>query len=236
MLEKPMNLKLLSGGAANGLVSALTPAFTAKTGLGIAGDFGAVGSMRERFESGEAADMLILTRAIIDQLAAEGLVVKRSVTDLGRVVTGIARRSGNRVVDVCSPDTLKTALTGADAIYFPDPQKATAGIHFAKVIDRLGITETVKRRFRLYPNGQTAMAAMAAGDDLNPIGCTQITEILNTEGVDYVGDLPAELGLITIYTAAVSTSAEHADAARRLIALLSAAGASELRQAIGFRR
>lgn len=229
-----MDLKILSGGAANGLVTAVTPAFSAESGLSLNGDFGAVGGMRDRFLGGEEVDLLILTRKIIDALAAEGLVVAETVADLGRVVTGVARRSGSPAEDLSTPEALRAALTGADAIYFPDPVKATAGIHFASVMDRLGITDEVKDRFRLFPNGQTAMAAMASDVEANPIGCTQITEILNTPGVDYMGDLPGDLGLATVYTAAVTTRAVHPKAARTLIAHLTAPEAAALRQRIGF--
>ncbi len=66
------NLRILSGGAANGLVTALTASFTQATGLGVSGDFGAVGGMRDRVVQGEAVDLIILTRATVDQLAASG--------------------------------------------------------------------------------------------------------------------------------------------------------------------
>ena len=41
-------LNILSGGAAQGLVGSLAPAFKAQTGLDIAGEFGAVGAMADK--------------------------------------------------------------------------------------------------------------------------------------------------------------------------------------------
>ena len=79
---------------------------------------------------------------------------------------------------------LRAALLGADAIYFPDPKLATAGIHFAKVLDRLGIGRDVTMRLRPYPNGATAMRALAGARSERPIGCTQVTEILSDAGRD----------------------------------------------------
>ena len=130
-------------------------------------------------------------------------------------------------------DSLRAALLAADAIYFPDPKLATAGIHFAKVLDRLGIREAVADRLRPYPNGATAMREMAAAQG-RPIGCTQVTEILNTPGVTLVAPLPREFELATIYTAAVATRAASPDAARRLVALLSGASTRALRERAGF--
>jgi molybdate transport system substrate-binding protein len=79
-----------------------------------------------------------------------------------------------------------------------------------------------------------AMAAMAAGGDANPIGCTQVTEILNTAGVTYAGDLPEPYGLSTTYTAGISTQSRQADAAAALIEMLSASYSEALRVASGF--
>ena len=69
------------------------------------------------------------------------------------------RRSGDgRVLEITSDPTpevadavsLRTALLMAEGIYFPDPVKATAGIHFASVVDRLGIRHEVEARFRTF--------------------------------------------------------------------------------------
>lgn len=228
------DLRILSGGAANGLVSALTGRFKDETGLGISGDFGAVGGMRDRVLAGEAVELVILTKAILDELAESGHVVAETVTDLGRVVTGIAVRDGMPRPDVSTGDGLREALRAADGIYFPNPAQATAGIHFAGVMRALGIFGEVAHILHSYPNGQTAMAALAASDDLSPLGCTQITEILNTPGVVYAGDLPVGYGLETTYTAGITTWASRPDAARALIRVLTAPDAAEVRSRVGF--
>jgi len=116
-------------------------------------------------------------------------------------------------------DALATALLSADAIYFPDPAKATAGIHFRNVLERLGILERVQGRIRNYPNGAATMRAMAEAEG-QPIGCTQATEIRATPGVRLVGPLPAGLDLVTVYAGAVDARAADGDAARRFLASL----------------
>jgi molybdate transport system substrate-binding protein len=74
--------------------------------------------------------------------------------------------------------------------------------------------------------------AQAAGPGL--IGCTQVTEILSTPGVELVAPLPKEFELATVYTAAVCARATQPQAARDLIRLLVSADAAALRQACGF--
>ena len=132
-------------------------------------------------------------------------------------------------------EALRAALLAADAIYFPDPQQATAGIHFAKVLDQLGIGEEVAARLQPFPNGATAMRALAASTSARPIGCTQVTEILSTPGVDRRRRrCPPGFELATVYTAAVAANAAEPVHARRLAALLTGEAAREARTRAGF--
>jgi molybdate transport system substrate-binding protein len=228
-----MQLKILSGGAANGLVSALSSQFKSETGADIDGTFGAVGAMRDKLIGGASADMVILTAALIAGLTKAGHVVAGSAADLGAVATGVAVRSHDPAPAIGDADALRAALCAADDIYFPDPRLATAGIHFAKVLERLGIAEEVASRLRTFPNGQTAMAALADAGG-RPIGCTQVTEILNTKGVTLVGNLPADFTLATVYTIGICAKAQSADLARRFAALLTGEASRDLRRGLGF--
>jgi len=89
-------LTLLSGGAAQGLVGALAPAFEAETGCRIEGEFGAVGAMAAKLRAGAPADLLILTAALIAELTREGRVVEGSAADVGTVLTAVAVRPATR--------------------------------------------------------------------------------------------------------------------------------------------
>jgi molybdate transport system substrate-binding protein len=229
-----MQLQVLSGGAAQGLVAALASQFKAETGCDIVGTFGAVGAMRDALLAGAPADLLILTAALIAELTRAGHVTAGSAADIGVVRTAIAMRAGDRAPPVGDAAALRSALLGADAIYFPDPTLATAGIHFSKVLDALGIGRDVVMRLRPYPNGATAMRALAGARSDSPIGCTQVTEILNTPGVTLVGPLPKEFELATVYTAGVCTRAAMPDQARRLAALLSGEASRAVRERAGF--
>jgi molybdate transport system substrate-binding protein len=143
-------------------------------------------------------------------------------------------RRGQAHPDVSTAEALKAALLAADAIYFPDAVRSTAGIHFAGVIRELGIHDELQPRFRTFPNGATAMREMAAHDAPRLIGCTQVTEINYTEGVELVAPLPARFELATVYTAAVNARATEAALAARFIAMLAGAEARALREAGGF--
>lgn len=228
------SLHLLSGGAAQGLVRQLQAAFEANSSLKLDATFGAVGAMKQRLLDGAPCDVLILTQALIDGLVQSGQVRAGSDRKLGIVKTGIAVKAGTPWPEVDTADRLRQALRKATGIYFPDPQLATAGIHFMKVLNELGIASEVAERLRPFPNGATAMKAMAACDDPQVIGCTQVTEILITEGIDLVADLPPVFELATVYTAAVCTASAHPQAAVQFIEQLVSPAHAGLRQQGGF--
>ena len=227
-------LNLLSGGAAQGLVKALQDDFSAAAGATLQARFGAVGAMKEALLAGEPCDVMIVTAAMVDGLVGEGRLRAEGRADLGRVRTGIAVKTGTPHPDVSTAAALKAALLAADGVYFPDPVRATAGIHFANVLRQLGIHEQMAPRFCTYPAGAIAMRELAAARDGVLIGCTQVTEIKYTEGVDFVGLLPPEFELATVYTAAVADGTAQPALAQAFIALLAGAEARALREAGGF--
>ena len=227
-------LHLLCAGAAQGLVKALQERFRIDSGAELQRRFGAVGAMQELLRAAEPCDVMVVTAAMVDTLVADGLLRGDTRAPLGRVRTGIAVRSGEARPDVSSPEALKAALLGADAIYFPDPERATAGIHFANVMRQLGIHETLQARFRTYPSGAISMRELAATDAPRLIGCTQVTEINYTEGVQLVAPLPQRFELATTYTAAVGARAAQPELAARFIALLTGPASLALRAAGAF--
>jgi molybdate transport system substrate-binding protein len=232
--EVVATLRLLSGGAAQGLVAAVTAKFTAQTGWSVDGEFGAVGVMAKKLRDGAAVDVMILTAALIDDLAHEGLVVASSTRAIGVVVTAVAVRSGDASPAIGDEAALRAALLAADAIYVPDIVASTAGIHVANVLHQLGVRDQVQQRLKIFPNGATAMRELARSTAQRPIGCTQATEIIATEGLKLVGALPEACALATVYSAAVTTRAADAEVTKALIEILVASEQREVREQAGF--
>jgi molybdate transport system substrate-binding protein len=227
-------LHVLSAGAAQGLVEALAPQFLAETGVALRTTFGAVGAIREKLLAGDRCDALILTAAMIDQLSTSGHVVAATRAALGRVRTGIGIRTGDALPDITSRAALERSLRAATDIFLPDPQRATAGIHFTRVLNQLGIHADVAPRLRPYPNGATAMHALAQSHGSMPIGCTQISEINYTEGVTAVGPLPKEFELATVYSIAICADAQQPEMAQRFARTLCGREADSVRAKAGF--
>lgn len=227
-------LKILSGGAAHGLVESVTAQFREKTGLELEGEFGAVGVMAGKLRAGVQADLVVLTAATVADLVRENLVTAASVRDIGRVETALAVRAGDPPVVAGDAEALRATFLAADAIFVPDTTTSTAGIHVASVLAKLGIADQVAERLRIFPNGATAMRNLAAATAARPIGCTQSTEIIATEGVILSGSLPQGYDLATVYTAAIAARADKAEPAQVLIDLLTGARQHELRTRAGF--
>ena len=228
------SLSVLSGGAAQGLVASIATKFNAQTGLDLAGEFGAVGAMAQKLRQGMPTDIVILTAALVAKLVEEKLVVASSIADVGLVETALAVRQRDPLLMVRDEADLRRALLASDAIFVPDTEVSTAGIHVAKVLAQIGIADAIAPRLRIYPNGATAMRHLAASDALSPIGCTQSTEIISTEGIVLSGSLPPGCGLSTMYMAGVTTRAANPRHARVLIDLLTNADQRELRSRAGF--
>lgn len=224
-------MNILSAGAAKGLLQTIA----AREGIDFTGEFGAVGAIKESLLAGAPCDVIVLTAAMIADLVAADVVDSASVIPLGRVHTGVALLASSTPTHINSVASLRELCANASKIYFPDPVRATAGIHCLKVLASLGFVPSHEDRFATFPSGAIAMRAMAdAGDagEAEAIGITQCSEILYTDGVQYAGPLPEPYALSTVYTAAIIRDAKNAPEARRLLeALRAPANVGIVRQA-----
>jgi molybdate transport system substrate-binding protein len=198
-------------------------------------NFGAVRTMYDYFVTGVPCDLLLLTRAQIDELDAAGCIVQGSVTDVGHVKTGIAIRADAKInPDIHDAASLKATLAGASSLYCPDMKQSTAGLHVLNMLKELGIWEEMKGRISEHPNGATAMRMMDSSNDENSLGCTQVTEILYTPSVRLVGLLPKGFELSTVYSIAVPKRSTEPEAALAAIAKLCGPASLTQRGLAGF--
>ena len=227
-------LKVLSGGAAEGLIKVLAPQFEKLTGFAIEGNYGAVGTMAGLLRGGADADIVVLTSAVLDRLSEDKLLRSGTPGNIGIVETAIAVRTNEHAPPIGSADAVRDAFLQADAIFVPDTKASTAGIHIAKVFVQLGVADRIASRLREIPNGATAMRNLASFDGVHGIGCTQTTEILITPGLHLAGPLPKELALATLYAAAITARSNNLPVAEKLIGLLTADANRDIRTKAGF--
>src|SRR2546428_6555786 len=81
----------------------------------------------------------------MDALAKSNHVVAGTRADIAKTAIGVAVRAGAPQPDISTVDAFKRALLEARSIVNLDPASgATSGIHFASVLERLGLAEAVK--------------------------------------------------------------------------------------------
>ncbi len=224
-------VRVLSGGAVKAALTELAEAWGRETGNRVTITYATTGAALQKLAGGEAADVVVLAAEAIDQLAARGAVVVGTVTDVARVGIGVAVREGAPKPDISTPEAVKQTVLAAKSVAYMDPSKGgTSGIHFTKVMEAMGIAAAVKSKAVLVDTGYAA-ERVATGEAEMVVH--QISEILPVKGVTLVGPLPREIQKVTVYTAAVTTKSEAQNAARELIAYLTAPAARPKFAAVG---
>jgi len=211
-------VRLLSAGAVKPVVPGLIETFQKETGHTVKIDYETAGGVKRKIEAGEKFDVMIATDTVVDALMKSKHVVDGTRTDLAKTAIGVAVKEGAPKPDISTVDAFKRAILEARSIVYNDPAiGATSGIHFASVLQRLGIADQVKPKSVLWKGGYAAEAIVNGQAEL----CVhQISELLPVKGVTVVGPLPAELNKLTVYSGSVLSSATTPDAARALLSYL----------------
>jgi len=211
-------IKVLSAGAMKSMVTELAESFRQETGHTVTITAGTAGEIRQKVVSGEWTDVVIVTDTVLEQLATPGLIVADTRVDIARTAIGVAVRQGAPLPDISTTEAFKQSILAAKSLVYTDPARgATSGMHFAAVLQRLGIADAVKGKTVLWPGGYAAEALVTGQAEL----CVhQISEILPVKGVTLVGPLPKELQKLTTYSAAVASLATTPEVARAFVAYL----------------
>jgi molybdate transport system substrate-binding protein len=116
-------LKVVASVALASALNELTPAFERATGNKLAIDYGL---------AGEAADVVILTRPMMEELQKQDKFMPGSLVNVGGTAVAMVARAGSPRPDINSVDALKHALQSAKSIVYADPAKGgLSGVYFA---------------------------------------------------------------------------------------------------------
>ena len=222
------HLNILSTLAVQGAMPALSASYEKLTGMGVVIEFAPTNGLMARIEAGERADVAILTREGVDQLAERGVLRGDSVVDVVRSYVGLAVRAGAPRPDIGSPQALRAALLGAKSIAYS--RIGASGIFFARLIQRLGIAQEVNAKATVIPSGFTAELAARGEVEL---AVQQVSELMVVAGVDVVGPLPIELQQPAMFSAGVFADAAEQEQAARFVQFLTSAAAAPALQAAG---
>jgi molybdate transport system substrate-binding protein len=209
-------VEVLSTLALRGVLTEIADDFRARHGFGIAAIYKSTNAALNLIGEGARADVAIITGEAMDRLVRDGVIAAGSTADVARSGVGIAVPADAPKPDIGSVPAFKRAVLEAKSIAFS--RLGASGIHFAKVIERLGIAEEVRRKARIV---DAYVGELAARREVG-MAVQQMSELIPVAGIDIVGPLPAELQKISVFAADVFNAACNADGAGKLIACLAA--------------
>jgi molybdate transport system substrate-binding protein len=149
----------------------------------------------------------------------EGRLHADSQTTIGEVGVGIVVPSGSAKPRIASIEDFKRTLLAANLIVYADPAGGgAAGIHVARVIERLGLAEHLKPKPKFGAGGDITEVTLAQGEGV--LGLTQISEIVEKPGAHFVGPLPDEVQNYTGVTAGIPIGVARSEAVMAFIKFL----------------
>jgi molybdate transport system substrate-binding protein len=225
-------IKVLTSVALTSVLNELAPSFEQATGNKLNIGYSLIADVRKRMLDGETADVIILSRPVMDELDKQQKFASGTITNVASTPVALAIRAGAPKPDISTVDALKRTLLAAKSIVYADPAKGGAsGVYFAKVVDRLGITDQLKPKTILVP-GAEAPELVAKGEA--EIGVGQASEIVPIAGAEVLGPLPGEFASTTVWTAGIGATTKVPDMANSFIQFLIGPVARPVLSAKGF--
>ena len=197
----------------------LQPKFEQASGHKLDITWGLAGALAKRVADGETPDALVAIKGGVDGLVTSGRIAQPSAATFALSGVGVSVRSGAPKPDISSPEKLKSALLAAKAIAYSDPTKGGAsGVHFAKVAERLGISDEVKAKSK-HPE-TAGLPGKLLLDGTADLAIAQVPELLEVPGTDLLGPLPGDLQNITTFAGGVVSGATEAGPAAEFLKFL----------------
>jgi molybdate transport system substrate-binding protein len=221
------HMNVLISGGFNGAYDQLVPEFEQANGITVTTGSGASQgtgpqTIAAQLARGVPADVVILSREGLSELIAAKLIVAGTDIDLARVPVGVAVRAGTPKPDVSTVEGFKQVLLKAKTVVVPG---STSGIWLmTELFPRLGVAGKIN--IEVTPRGTGATAMLAAGDA--DIGVLPASEIVYAPGVDFAGNIAAEIQFVQTFSAAIVAGSREFEGSRRLIQFLTSARASEV--------
>lgn len=181
-------VRVFSTLALMGAIRSLAERYEADSGVKLDIEFAPTLALLKRLDGGETADVLILTREALADLASQGKVAADSCVDLARSYVGLAVKAGAPHPDVSSVDALRETLLKARCVGYS--RLGASGIYFAKLIEQMGIASQVNARAKVIQAGLTAELLPTGEAELT---VQQISELKLVPGIEVVGPIPVEL-------------------------------------------
>ena len=225
-------LKVFVGGALTETVEKIGAGFASASGNKLDYVSDTTGALQKRLQSGEKADVVVVTAAGLDALQKENRIAPGTRTTLVRALIGVAMQPNGMAPDLSSPDSFRASLLKARSVSYVNPAAGgTSGTYFEGLLKRMGIYDQMKSRI-VYRNQGSEVADAVARHDAE-IGISFIAELAPNKGVKIAGPLPDAIQSATDYVAGVTTVSGNPDAARAFIAAMTSPSGGAVFKAAG---
>ena len=227
-------LRLLSAAAMQSVFKQVAGEFERSTGHRLVISYATVGGVSERLKRGEAADFVIGSSLSMPVLVKDGKIAAGSEVTVCTTGIGVVVPTGTPVPALASVEDFKRTVLDAKVVVYADPVRGgAAGTHVGRVFQRLGIADRLKSQITLAAGGDITEVTLAQGE--GALGITQISEIVQKPGAEYVGPLPGELQNETVFIGGVPAGAPPSEAVTALVGFLKSPTAIAAIKAKGMR-
>ena len=219
--------------AMRGAVREVAAAFEKQSGHTLKVTVASPGEIVAALQAGGHADVVVVTDGALDQLEDKG-VVRRGRVLLAVSGFGLATRSGDLVPDVSTAQAVRAMLLRASKVIYNDPRFAPSGQLLLRVAERLGVAEELKAKSQVVAAG-ASVSALAK--DTSPglvVAMAPLTEIPGHPGAIFVGPLPQDLQVRSLFSAALGAHPRDEAAAQAFVQALAGADAKRAYVAAGF--
>ncbi|MGI4793151.1 MAG: molybdate ABC transporter substrate-binding protein [Janthinobacterium lividum] len=209
--EKTLHLKcaLVVKGAFDAV---LIPAFEKSSGYKLDIDWAPTTVIMSKLADGATADLVLIVADSVDELIGQGKVEAETKQVVLRSRIGVAVAAGATHPDISTLDAFKRTMTGARSVCYS--RGGQSGVHFAPMLQRIGIADAVNAKATIIPAGFTAEKLVTGEAD---IAIQQLSELSVVPGIEIVGPLPDAVQKVTTFAAAVMTGSAHHDVAKRFV-------------------
>jgi molybdate transport system substrate-binding protein len=205
-------MKVIASLAIRAAYLELVPAFQRQSKEKVDTEWVGMADIRKRMLAGEVTDVVMGSAGLIEDLINGGSLDSRSRLDLAKSEVGAAVRSGARKPDIGSVEALKSALRAAKSIVY---SSGPSGIYLAELFQRLGIAAELASKAKQAPPGVLVGELVARGEF--ELCFQQVPELRQVRGIDYVGRLPREVQVTTVFSGAVHSKSSQSKAGTDLL-------------------
>jgi molybdate transport system substrate-binding protein len=210
-------ITLLAPGPIREPLDKLLAGFQTKSGTRVKVTYAGGVPTRKQVASGKGLDVDLLF-APFQEVLKTGNIVPGSATVVARVRLALAVKKGAPKPDISTPAAVKKTLLDAKSITSVDPEQGSVGGIAQAALDKLGIADQVKPKFKWVATGGVVQDLVAKGDVEIALG--PYLSDMNNPGVDVVGALPPGASTPVDITGFLSNGLKDTKTAKALLAYL----------------